>query len=160
MPAVGAPDEEAQLPEPETKKLEDAGMGGGPRAEGTSIAPNKPGSHRPKADEDGVPGAARPLAAVAEASGERISRDVLVRAVDANLQAFRRCATSDAKVRVRLSLSGGGSVTKVEALRSQPDDARLRDCVVEVLRGLSFPRGAGSDASTAEFDLVLSKPDF
>lgn len=103
---------------------------------------------------------ARPLAAVAEASGERISRDALAGVVDANLERFRPCATGDAKVELRLTLSGGGSVTQAEAVRSQPDDARLRDCVVDVLRGLSFPRGAGSDTSTVSFQLVLTKPAF
>lgn len=103
---------------------------------------------------------ARPLAAVAEASGERISRDALAGVVDANLERFRPCATGDAKVELRLTLSGGGAVTKAEARSSQPDDARLRDCVVDVLRGLSFPRGAVSDTSTVSFQLVLSRPAF
>lgn len=103
---------------------------------------------------------ARPLAAVAEATGERISRDALAGVVDANLERFRPCASGDAKVELRLTLSGGGSVTRAEAVRSQPDDARLRDCVVDVLRGLSFPRSAGSDTSTVSFQLVLSKPAF
>lgn len=151
-----------------TSKEKFEGPGARSASMGAPAAPPPPGKasrrqhagpaepSRSPSDED----EARPLAAVAEASGERISRDALAGVVDANLERFRPCATGDAKVELRLTLSGGGSVTQAEARSSQPDDARLRDCVVDVLRGLSFPRRAGSDTSTVSFQLVLSKPAF
>lgn len=112
-----------------------------------------PSSHRPEAPET-------PLAAVAEVTGGRVSSDVIARIVSENLERFRPCATTDAKIELRLTLGPAGSVASAESPRSQPDDPRLRDCAVDAALSLRFPRDPGSDVSVVVFELVLTKPAF
>lgn len=117
----------------------------------------RPGTQGPK---PGSGTGETPLAAVAVVTGGRVTRESITQVLSENLERFRPCAKADAKVELRLTLGPAGSVASAEAPRSQPDDARLRDCVVDAVRALRFPRDPGSDTSVVSFELVLTRPPF
>lgn len=142
---------EEALPSPPAARPQVAG-GASP-----TDAPTRPETVGP---EPGGATGARPLAAVAEVTAGQVSSEVIARVVSENLERFRPCAAADAKVALRLTLGPAGSVASAESPRSQPDEPRLRDCVVDAVRALRFPRDPGSDASVVSFELVLTRPPF
>jgi hypothetical protein len=129
-------------------------VGSGESAKDGFAAPGGPAANR------GPASGATPLAAVAVVTGGRVTREVIAQVLGDNLERFRPCATSDAKVELRLTLGPAGSVAAAESPRSQPDEPRLRDCVVDAARALRFPRDPGSDTSVVSFELVLTRPPF
>lgn len=152
-------DEAPSPPGPTGSPIEDPTT---PRRPGTSPVyepvPSPPGA-RPKFRPGGATDET-PLAAVAVVTGGPVSSKVIAGVVREHLESFRPCAIADAKVELRLTLGPAGSVASAEAPRSQPDDARLRDCVVDAVRALRFPRDPGSDTSVVSFELVLTRPPF
>lgn len=145
-----ASSEEARPPPPAASPE----VGSGESAKDQLAGPDTPGAKPGRGTDE------TPLAAVAEVSGGQVTREAIARVVSDNLERFRPCATSDAKVELRLTLGPAGSVASAESPRSQPDDARLRDCVVDAARALRFPRDPGSEVSVLSFELALTRPPF
>ncbi len=96
-------------------------------------------------------------ATTASMSGQ-FTPEQLELSVSDNIDAFSHCSDSDVTVSLRALIAGTGKVMNASAQRSVPDDARMRDCVVDAFKGIQFPANHDGKSAPITFDLVLSAP--
>ena len=101
------------------------------------------------------PEKATPASASTTNLGTELSEVDVNTAIAPQLRALRACALTDSLVSIRLSLAPGGRVAEATATRSSPDDARLRDCVEAVFRGLTFHASSKERGTALSFELEL-----
>ena len=101
------------------------------------------------------PEKATPASASTTNLGTELSEADVNTAIAPQLRALRACALTDSLVSMRLSLAPGGRVAEATATRSSPDDARLRDCVEAVFRGLTFHASSEERGTALSFELEL-----
>jgi outer membrane biosynthesis protein TonB len=101
-------------------------------------------------------GAPPPAAATAHSLSGRISEAEVGQVVNAGISAFGPCSRLDATVTVNLQIDAEGRVGDASAARSDPDDAKMRDCVVRAFKTLRFPKSADGRSSPVRFELRLT----
>lgn len=108
-----------------------------------------------RAGDDGVDDQqrARPRAATASALGGKLSADQVNAVIDANFDRLSSCSNSEAIVSIRATVSTEGRVLEASAVRSTPDDPRIRDCIASTFKTLEFPRIASEWPTRLSFDL-------
>ncbi len=118
------------------------------------------GPQRLPADLGGDSGSgSRPtmLAAVAFDLEGKLSADEVRKAIDESRDKFSRCLTGDSTVSVKAKVMPSGALSDVSVPNSVPNDAKLRDCVVAVLKTLTFPKPKGVEPAGLRLDLALKK---
>jgi hypothetical protein len=129
---------------------------------GEKYDPPKPESKAPQAipgDLGGGKGGSRPtmLAAVAFDLEGKLSADDVRKTIDESRDKFSRCLNGDSTVSVRAKVMPSGALSDVSVPSSVPNDAKLRDCVVAVLKTLTFPKPKGVEPAGLTLDLALKK---
>jgi hypothetical protein len=123
----------------------------------------KPESKAPQAIPSdlggGKGGASRPtmLQAVAFDLEGKLSADDVRKTIDESRDKFSRCLNGDSTVSVKAKVMPSGALSDVSVPSSVPNDAKLRDCVVAVLKTLTFPKPKGSEPAGLTLDLALKK---
>lgn len=104
-------------------------------------------------------GGSRPtmLAAVAFDLEGKLSADEVRKTIDDSRDKFSRCLSGDSTVSVKAKVMPSGALSDVSVPSSIPNDAKLRDCVVAVLKTLTFPRPKGVEPAGLRLDLALKK---
>ncbi len=103
-----------------------------------------------RANDAGKPA---PRAATATALGGKLSADQVNAVIDANFDRLSACSNDEVVVSVRATVSTEGRVIEASAVRSTPDDPRIRDCIATTFRTLEFPRVASEWPTRLSFDL-------
>jgi hypothetical protein len=67
------------------------------------------------------------------------------------------CVTVDTTVNVTLKISPSGKVLDARVPRSMPSEPRMRDCVAQVLKSLTFEKLDGNEPANISMDLALRK---
>jgi hypothetical protein len=67
------------------------------------------------------------------------------------------CVTVDTTVNVALKIAPSGKVLDAKVPRSMPSEPRMRDCVAQVLRSLTFDKLDGNEPASISMDLALRK---
>lgn len=78
-------------------------------------------------------------AAQSTSGAGQMSRENIESALDASESTFGQCADTSSTFSARVVVAPNGSVSEARVTQSVPDDPRLRDCLTEALRRLSFP---------------------
>ena len=120
----------------------------------------KPDTKAPQAipsDWGGSKGRPTMLAAVAFDLEGKLSADDVRKTLDDNRDKFSRCLNGDSTVSVKAKVMPSGALTDVSVPSSVPNDAKLRDCVVAVLKTLTFPKPKGVEPAGLRLDLALKK---
>lgn len=94
-----------------------------------------------------------PRAATATALGGKLNADQVNAVIDANFDRLSACSDGEVVVSVRATVSTEGRVIEASAIRSTPDDPRIRDCIATTFRTLEFPRVASEWPTRLSFDL-------
>lgn len=131
----------------------------GPKAPPPAISPPPPPEEKAERDErkggerarDGEKPA--PRAATASALGGKLSADQVNAVIDANFDRLSACSDDEVVVSVRATVSTEGRVIEASAIRSTPDDPRIRDCIATTFRSLEFPRVASEWPTRLSFEL-------
>lgn len=97
-----------------------------------------------------------PMAATTQSLSGRLNESQVGQVVTAGIDAFATCTRIDATVTVSLNIDAEGRVGEAVAARSEPDDAKMRDCVVRGFKTLKFPRSTDGRGSPVRFELRLS----
>lgn len=87
----------------------------------------------------GPKGPQRVGAAQSTSAAGQMSRENIESALDKSEATFGQCADTSSTFSARVVVSPNGSVSEARVTQSVPDDPRLRDCLTEALRRLSFP---------------------
>lgn len=98
-----------------------------PEAPRTTTAANGPAEAKPQ-----KVGAAQSTSGAGQMSRENIEATL-------GGSDFGACVDSSGTFSARLVVAPNGSVTEARVTKSEPDDPRVRDCLTEALRRLSFP---------------------
>ncbi|MFO0611772.1 MAG: hypothetical protein U0414_04230 [Polyangiaceae bacterium] len=69
----------------------------------------------------------------------KMSRESIEAALGRSEDSFGQCVESSSTFSARVTVAPNGSVSEARVTQSSPDDARVRDCLTEALRRLSFP---------------------
>lgn len=156
---------ETMIPPVETAvasaKARATSAGGRAETEGKETDDDKPKPEGPQAipPELGGKGAGRPtmLAAVAFDLEGKLSADDVRKTIDESRDKFSRCLNGDSTVSVKAKVMPSGALSDVSVPTSVPNDAKLRDCVVAVLKTLTFPKPKGVEPAGLRLDLALKK---
>jgi len=97
-------------------------------------------------------------AASTESLSGQFTPEQLERAVADNVDAFAHCSDGDVTVSLHALIAATGKVVSASSTRSVPDDAKMRDCVLDAFRTIQFPASHDGKSSPITFDLVLSAP--
>jgi hypothetical protein len=97
------------------------------------------------------------LAAVAFDLEGKLSADDVRKTIDESRDKFSRCLSGDSTVSVKAKVMPSGALSDVSVPSSVPNDAKLRDCVVAVLKTLTFPKPKGVEPAGLRLDLALKK---
>ncbi|MFO0611972.1 MAG: hypothetical protein U0414_05265 [Polyangiaceae bacterium] len=111
------------------------------------------GGEDSKKDGRAGPERAAPRSATATGTGEKLSAEQVNAVIDANFERLSACSGGEAIVSLRATVSTDGRVIEASAIRSTPDDPRVRDCVASTFRTLAFPRVASEWPTRLSFDL-------
>ena len=105
------------------------------------------------------PSKSRPtmLAAVAFDLEGKLSAEEVRKTIDDSHDKFSRCLNGDSTVSVQAKVMPSGALSDVSVPSSVPNDAKLRDCVVAVLKTLTFPKPKGLEPAGLRLDLALKK---
>lgn len=111
-----------------------------------------------RAGDDGADGIedkrkASPRTATASTLGGKLSADQVNAVIDANFERLSSCSSSEAIVSVRATVSTECRVIEASAVRSTPDDPRIRDCIASTFKTLEFPRIVSEWPTRLSFDL-------
>ncbi len=98
----------------------------------TRTEPGKPAT-------DAKHGPNRVGAAQSSSGAGQMSRENIETTLGNSEGSFGQCADTSSTFSARLVVAPNGSVTEARVTQSVPDDPRLRDCLTEALRRLSFP---------------------
>lgn len=101
------------------------------------------------------PGGA-PMAATTRSLSGRLNEAEVGQVVSEGIDAFATCTRIDASVSLSLNIDAEGRVGEAVAARSEPDDAKMRDCVVRAVKTLKFPRSTDGRGSPVRFELRLT----
>lgn len=105
-----------------------------PQATGAPIVgPKSPATGKGEAKPNAV-GAAQSTSA----SGQ-LSRENIEATLGGSEESFGKCVDTSSTFSARLTVAPNGTVSEARVTKSMPDDPRLRDCLTEALRRLTFP---------------------
>jgi len=98
---------------------------------------------------------------IRQATGESVGGHVepasIQDAVAKNRVVFSRCLSSDSKVVMEATIASSGDVVDVRSTSSQPDDPKLRDCVVDAFKRLRLRPLGSTHAARVKFALALKR---
>jgi hypothetical protein len=100
-----------------------------------------------------------PMLASTKSLTDRLSSSQLEQVVSDNIEKLVPCTKTDATLNVHATVAPEGNVLEASSDTSSPDDAKMRDCVVKVLKRLSFPKAQGIHPSPVTFELSLKPQD-
>lgn len=100
-----------------------------------------------------------PMLASTKSLTDRLSNTQLEQLVSDNIEKLVPCTKTDATLNVHATVAPEGNVLEASSDTSSPDDAKMRDCVVKVLKRLSFPKAQGIHPSPVTFELSLKPQD-
>lgn len=107
------------------------------------------------ASRDGADDGPTPESATATGVGAKLSADQVSSVIDAGFEKLSACASGETTVSIRATVSTSGRVLEASAVRSTPDDPRVRDCVATTFKTLEFPAVASEFPARLSFDLRL-----
>lgn len=97
------------------------------------------------------------LAASTERLGSSVQPEAVRDVIEQSRAIFRMCSEADASVALDVTISPSGEVGDVSSSASEPDDVRLRDCVVSAFRKLRFPPIASTESARVKLRLALRR---
>ena len=89
--------------------------------------------------------------------GSSVEPDAVRSVLEQNRAIFRVCSEADASVALDVTITPSGEVGDVTSSASEPDDVRLRDCVVSAFRKLRFPPIASTESAKVRLRLALRR---
>lgn len=115
----------------------------------------EPEQGNPPAPDSPAPPADGELSASTQGLGSSVDPEALRGVIEENRAIFRACSDANASVMVDFSITPSGEVTEVASSSSEPDDVRLRDCVVSSFRKLRFAPMASTESAKVSLRLAL-----
>lgn len=143
-----------------TERPPDGAAGDGDAMEETELeSPDQPPPPPPPPPRD--TGDSLKQKSIRQATGESVGGHVesasIQDAVARNRPVFTRCLRTDSKVVMEATIASSGDVLEARSTSSQPDDPKLRDCVVDAFKRLKLRPLAGSQPARVKFALALKR---
>lgn len=95
--------------------------------------------------------------AVADELEGKMSPEDLSRTFEESAPKLNVCLKTDTSISVKLKILPSGRVAETSASKSNPNDVRMRDCLIAVVQRLTFPRLRGAEPATVNIELSLKK---
>lgn len=87
----------------------------------------------------------------------KLSPEQVMNTIDQNASRLVGCLSTDSVISVKLKVLPSGKIGMARAVRSIPNDPKLRDCIESAIRKISFPKLEGSEPANLSLDLSLRK---
>lgn len=95
--------------------------------------------------------------AVADELEGKMSAEDLSRTFEESAPKLNVCLKTDTSISVKLKILPSGRVAETSASKSNPNDVRMRDCLIAVVQRLTFPKLRGVEPATVNIELSLKK---
>jgi hypothetical protein len=116
----------------------------------------RPNHDAPPPDQPPVDRRPKPESATTSSASGTLTAEQVDDVVSKSGDLFARCSRIEAVINVHATVDTDGHVLAASATRSAPDDARMRDCVTQMFRSLSFPPVDAASPTRCAFDLRVT----
>lgn len=87
----------------------------------------------------------------------KLTQEQVMNTIHENASTLVGCLATDSVISVRLKVLPSGKIGVARAIRSIPNDPKLRDCIELAIRKISFPKLEGTEPANLSLDLSLKK---
>lgn len=87
----------------------------------------------------------------------KLTQEQVMNTIDENASRLVGCLSTDSVISIRLKVLPSGKIGVARAIRSIPNDPKLRDCIESAIRKIAFPKLEGNEPANLSLDLSLKK---